>query len=383
MGPAARPLVGGISAGCDGRVITARLGHHGERVREIRTGTRPGHQAVQPGMKESLEALPDEQQRRLPRTPQPEWVQPMLATLTERRFSDPDWIFEPKLDGERCLAFRKGKRVRLLSRTHQDIGNSYPELVEGLAAQAAPDFVVDGEIVAFEGNRTSFARLQRRMHIRNPEVARRTGVAVFFYLFDVLHVAGREVTGLELRQRKRVLRRLLSFRDPLRFTTHRNADGERYYREACERGWEGIIAKRAVSPYVHRRSPDWLKFKCVNEQEFVIGGYTEPKGSRKGLGALLVGYYEAGELAYAGKVGTGFDEEMLDRLSGRLSSMERPSAPFERGVLPRKDVHWVEPELVTQIGFTEWTPDGHLRHPRFRGLRTDKRPWEVVRERPS
>ena len=334
-------------------------------------------------MRDPLAALSDEQLRTLRRTPQPEWVSPMLATLTERRFSDPAWIFEPKLDGERCLAFRTGKRVRLLSRTRQDIGSSYPELVESLAAQDAPDFVVDGEIVAFDGNRTSFARLQRRMHVRNPEAARRTGVTVFFYLFDVLHAAGRDLTGLELRHRKRVLRRLLSFRDPLRLTTYRNAQGERYYREACERGWEGIIAKRAAAPYVHRRSPDWLKFKCVNEQEFVIGGYTEPKGSRKGLGALLVGHYEDARLAYAGRVGTGFDEQMLDRLSRRLFGIERPTPPFEKGVLPRKDVHWVEPELVAQIGFTEWTPDGHLRHPRFRGLRTDKRPREVVRERPS
>ena len=333
-------------------------------------------------MNDPLDALPEDERRHLRRTPQPEWVQAMLATLTERRFSDPAWIFEPKLDGERCLAFRKGKRVRLLSRTRQDIGNSYPELVQALAEQDAPDFIVDGEIVAFEGNRTSFARLQRRMHVRNPDAARRTGVAVFFYLFDVLHSAGRDVTGLELRHRKRVLRRLLSFHDPLRLTTYRNAEGERFYREACERGWEGVVAKRAASPYVPRRSPDWLKFKCVNEQEFVIGGYTEPKGSRRGLGALLVGYYRDAELAYAGKVGTGFDEEMLDRLSRRLLGIERSTPPFGTGVLPRKDVHWVEPRLVAQIGFTEWTPDGNLRHPRFRGLRTDKRPQEVVRERP-
>jgi bifunctional non-homologous end joining protein LigD len=325
-------------------------------------------------MTNPLDALSDKSTRRLKKTRQPEWIQPMLATLTERRFSDPAWIFEPKLDGVRGLAFRSGNRVRLLSRTKHDMGGSYPEIVEALEEQGAPDFVVDGEIVAFEGSRTSFARLQRR---------HRTKVAVYFYLFDVLHVAGYDVTELELRDRKRVLRALLSIHDPLRFATHRNAEGERYYQEVCKKGWEGVIAKRADSRYVPRRSPHWLKLKCVNEQEFVIGGFTEPKGSHKGLGALLVGYYESGTLAYAGKVGTGFDDATLDRLSGRLKRQERDDPPFGKGVLPRKDVHWVRPELVAQIGFTEWTRDGQLRHPRFRGLRTDKRPREVVRERPA
>ena len=328
------------------------------------------------------DALPPEARKALRRAQQPEWTQPMLATLTTRTFSDPDWIFERKLDGERCLAFRRGRTVRLLTRNRKQVNTHYPELVEALAAQEAEDFVIDGEIVAFEGNRTSFARLQRRMQVADPERARRTGVAVSFYLFDVLHAGGYDTTAVPQRHRKEILRRLLSFGDPLRFTEHRDERGERYLRDACRKGWEGLIAKRADTPYEHRRSTSWLKFKCVNEQEFVIGGYTDPKGSRTGFGALLLGYYEDGELVYAGKVGTGFDTETLGTMSERLRSIERDTTPFGAGALPRSSVHWVRPGLVAQIGFTEWTEDGQLRHPRFLGLRRDKSAREVVRERP-
>ena len=307
----------------------------------------------------------------------------MLATLTERRFSDPGWIFEPKFDGERCLAFRRGRRVQLLSRNRLSLNTHYPELADALQSQDSGDFVVDGEIVAFEQGRTSFARLQRRMQIRDPEQARRSGVAVFLYLFDVLHADGFDLTGLGLRHRKSVLRGLLSFGGPLRLTAHRNERGEAYWQEACRKGWEGVIAKRADAPYVHGRSGDWLKFKCVNEQEFVIGGFTDPKGSRRGFGALLVGHYEAGDLKYAGKVGTGFDDRMLESLSSQLRAIERPTAAFSGRGLPRLGVHWVEPKLVGQVGFTEWTRDGQLRHPRFLGLREDKDPRDVVRERPA
>jgi DNA ligase D-like protein (predicted ligase) len=191
------------------------------------------------------------------------------------------------------------------------------------------------------------------------------------------------VTALELRHRKAILRKLLVYRGPLRFTAHRNREGEALLAEACRKGWEGVIAKRADSPYVHRRSPNWLKFKCVNEQEFVIAGFTDPQGSRRGFGALLIGYYEDGRLVYAGKVGTGFDDDLLDWLSAKLAQLRRDDPPFDEGVLPRKGVHWVHPKLVGQIGFAEWTRDGRLRHPRFIGLREDKPAQQVVRERPT
>jgi DNA ligase D-like protein (predicted ligase) len=333
-------------------------------------------------MKDPLRGLPQEAKARMKRRPQPSWMAPMLATLTEKRFSDPDWIYERKLDGERCLTFRQGRQVRLLSRNQKRIDNHYPEIAESLAAQEARDFIADGEVVAFEGSQTSFARLQGRMQLRDPEAARRTGVAVYYYVFDVLYVNGHDVTGLELRHRKAILRNLFSYRGPLRFTAHRNREGEAFWSEGCRKGWEGVIAKRADSQYVSRRSPDWLKFKCVNEQEFVIGGYTDPKGTRVGLGALLIGYYEGDRLVYAGKVGTGFNNELLASLSRELFALRRDDPAFHDGRLPRKGVHWVQPQLVAQVGFSEWTRDGQLRHPRFLGFREDKPARQVVRERP-
>jgi DNA ligase D-like protein (predicted ligase) len=218
------------------------------------------------------------------------------------------------------------------------------------------------------------------MQARSAEAARRTRVPVFYYLFDLPYVEGADLTRLELRHRKALLRHAISFGGRLRFSTHRVGSGEAYHREACRRGWEGLIAKRSDSEYVQRRSNDWLKMKCVTEQEFLIGGYTEPQGRRSGFGALLIGYYEDGELRYAGKVGTGYSEETLGKLGARLASLERAESPFALDRVPTKEVHWVSPKLVAEIAFTEWTRDGRLRHPRFVGLRRDKRPAEVVRE---
>jgi bifunctional non-homologous end joining protein LigD len=312
--------------------------------------------------------------------PVPDWRSPMLATLTDKRFSDPQWIFERKFDGMRCLAFRDGDRVRLLSRNRQPLNGTYPELVDTLAAQHTSRFVVDGEVVAFEGRRTSFARLQGRLGITDPEVARASRIRIFYYLFDLLHLDGKCTIDVPLTWRKRLLRNAISFDDPLRNTAHRVEDGIGAYQAACKRGDEGVIAKRADSTYDCRRSPNWLKFKCVRDQEFVIGGYTSPKGSRVELGALLLGYYDGRDLVYAGKVGTGFDEATLHSLHERLSPIEQDAPPFTRGLVHEKSAHWVRPQLVAQIGFTEWTRDGKLRHPRYQGLRTDKDPSDVVRE---
>lgn len=310
----------------------------------------------------------------------PAWRDPTLAMLTDERFSDPDWIFERKLDGVRCLAFRDGPNVRLLSRNRQPMNGTYPELVDALAAQDARRFVVDGEVVAFEGRRTSFARLQGRLGLTDPDAARATGIPVFYYIFDVLHLDGHTTLDVPLTWRKRLLREALRFDGPLRFTTHRVRAGEVAYRRACERGDEGVIAKRADSRYEGRRSANWLKFKCVRDQEFVIGGYTAPRGSRVGLGALLVGYHDDGDLVYAGKVGTGFDDETLRALRKRLGAAEQDHPPFTRGTVRESDARWVRPTLVAQVGFSEWTRDGKLRHPRYVGLRTDKPADQVVRE---
>ena len=311
------------------------------------------------------------------------WVEPELATLTKERFFDPAWVYERKFDGERCLAYRDRNGVALMTRNRQRVNSTYPELAAALAAQSATDFVVDGEVVAFEGDTTSFSRLQQRLGVRNPPAQLITAVPVVYYLFDVLRADGTDTTGLPLRERKRVLRDLLSFGGPLRFTTHRVAGAKAYWDQACGRGWEGLVVKRADSPYRSGRSRDWLKFKCENSQEFVIGGFTDPRGSREGFGALLIGYYDAaGRLVYAGKVGTGFDASTLATLLQAMSGLEQPQPPFERGALPRAGVHWIRPELVGEVGFSEWTSAGQLRHPRYLGLRRDKEARAVVRERP-
>jgi bifunctional non-homologous end joining protein LigD len=317
--------------------------------------------------------------QRLVPAPPPAWVQPMLATLTKKRFSDPAWIFERKLDGERCLAFRRGKEVRLLSRNQKVLNEHYPEIASALAAQAGPDLVVDGEIVAFSGGETDFSRLERRMQVGDPSRARRTGVAVFHYLFDIVYLDGFDLTALALRDRKRILRSAVDFGGPLRYTAHRNTTGEAFYEQACRSGWEGVMAKRADGPYVHKRSTDWLKFKCQQGQELVIGGFTEPKNQREGFGALLLGYYRGDELVYAGKVGSGFDERTLQDLRRRLDALEIDGPAFTAGDPPRV-AHWVRPVLVGELRFSQWTPDGRLRHPVFLGLREDKRARDVVRE---
>jgi DNA ligase D-like protein (predicted ligase) len=328
-----------------------------------------------------LDGLSAAERALLRRTALPPTVPAMLATLTEDRFSRPDWIFERKLDGVRCLARRDVRGgVRLLSRNDQDMSRTYPEIAEAIGARLATDAIVDGEVVAFVGRRTSFERLQGRLGIGDPQAARATGIAVFYYVFDVPYLDGHDVRALPLLTRKNLLRAAVTFADPVRFTTHRREAGEEAFRAACARGDEGVIAKRAAAPYAGGRSRDWLKFKCVRDQEFVVGGWTEPKGSRTGFGALLLGYYAKDAFVYAGRVGTGFDDAMLRRLSGELSRHQVDYSPFDRGVVRERDVHWVRPELVVQIGFTEWTRDGMLRHPRFQGLRTDKAAAEVARE---
>jgi DNA ligase D-like protein (predicted ligase) len=309
-------------------------------------------------------------------TGQPAWLEPELATLTNERFSNPAWLYERKFDGERCLAYRSGDKVRLMTRNQKVVNDTYPELAAHLQAQDCADFIIDGEVVAFAGAQTSFSLLQQRLALR-------AEVPVFYYVFDVLWADGRDLRQLPLDGRKQVLRPLLSFGGPIRFTTHRRRDGEAYFAEACAKGWEGLVVKRGDSPYRSGRSRDWLKFKCQANQEFVIAGYTDPKGSRTGFGALLIGYYDSdGRLVYAGKVGTGFDEATLSSLAQTLSGLERPVPAFDRGNLPRTGVHWVEPRLVGQVGFSEWTSAGQLRHPRFEGLRRDKDPAAVVRETP-
>ena len=330
-------------------------------------------------MSDWRDELSDDERDRLEPADPPEWIAPMLATLTEKRFSDPDWIYERKLDGERLLAFRDGTDFRLLTRNRKNATDTYPELIAALERQPVDDFVIDGEAVAFDGRVSSFSRLQQRMQVDDAQKARDSDVAVYFYVFDLPHLDGHSLDELPLRTRKALLKRLFDFDDTFRFTPHRNEDGEAYFGQACEKGWEGIIAKRADSAYRHSRSRDWLKFKCGHGQELVIGGFTEPQGERVGFGALLVGVYENDELRYAGKVGTGYDDDFLADFRERLDAIATDDCPFAE-TPSESGATWVKPKYVGEFGFTEWTDDGKLRHPRFLGLRRDKNPTDVVRE---
>jgi bifunctional non-homologous end joining protein LigD len=292
----------------------------------------------------------------------------MKAVLTSERPSGDGWVFERKLDGIRCLAVKDGGRTRLYSRNELSLNERYPTVAAALDADAADGFVIDGEAVAFVGGRDRFGGGE--------------GAVLYYYVFDVLVVDGDDVRGLALEERRRTLEGMLAWKDPLRITDQVTGDGAALLEEACRDGWEGLIAKRLGTSYVSTRSRDWLKLKCTRAQELVIGGFTAPKGSRTDLGALLVGYFDGDRLRYAGKVGTGFSHATLEDLAGQLAPLERDTSPFdpEKGI-PR-DATWVEPELVAQIAFMEWTADGRLRHPSFLGMRIDKPAREVTCEEP-
>ena len=296
----------------------------------------------------------------------PAFVTPMKAVLTPDRPAGPEWVFERKLDGIRCLAVKTGGRARLFSRNELSLDDRYPSLAAALDADPADDLVVDGEAVSFVGGRDRFGGGEAG--------------ELFFYAFDVLFAGGRDVRSLPLEERRAVLEGALGWADPLRMVEQVTGDGAALLDDACRDGWEGLIAKRLGTPYVSTRSRDWLKLKCTRAQELVIGGFTAPRGSRTDLGALLVGHFDDGRFRYAGKVGTGFKRETLRELAERLAPLTRETSPFEpeKGI-PRAAT-WVEPELVAQIAFMEWTADGRLRHPSFLGLRFDRAAFEVVRE---
>jgi DNA ligase D-like protein (predicted ligase) len=307
----------------------------------------------------------------------------MLATLTDRRDFGDDWLLERKFDGERCVARKDRGGVRLESRTGKDLTGTYPEVRAALAAQRARSLLLDGEVVAYEAEQTSFSRLQQRLGVREPSPDLVAAFPVVYCVFDLLEVDGADLTDRPLLERRAWLEKTIRPRQGLQLSEAWRGDSERRFARACRSDWEGLIAKRADAPYEPGRSKDWLKLKCSWEQEFVIGGYTDPAGSRTDFGALLVGYYEDGRLRYAGKVGTGFSAGTLRDLGARLRELEALESPFgDVRPIPR-GTHWIRPELVAQIGFAEWTSDARLRQPRFLGLRDDKRPDEVVRERPA
>jgi ATP-dependent DNA ligase len=282
----------------------------------------------------------------------PDWLEPMAATLTQERFTGAEWLFERKFDGIRLLAYKRGRDVHLYSRNR--LPQNLPAVADAVANLPVRDAILDGE-VTWDGH---------------------SG----YHVFDILWLNGRAVTALPLEERRALLEGL-PFEPPMRRVAL--VSDEAPWERASREGWEGVIAKRRGSPYEHRRSKHWLKMKCEASQELVVGGFTDPRGARVGLGALLVGYYEGGDFVFAGKIGTGFDTTLLLDLRSRLDAIEIPHSPFTRAKgLPRLRAHWARPEIVVQIGFIEWTVHGKLRHPRLLGVRYDKDPHHITRERP-
>jgi bifunctional non-homologous end joining protein LigD len=275
----------------------------------------------------------------------------MAATLTQDRFTGGEWLFERKFDGIRLLAYKSGAAVQLFSRNR--LPQHLPRIAKAIGALPIRDAILDGELTWDE-------------HA--------------YHVFDVLWLNGRLVTTLPLEERRALLQ-ALPLKPPLA-RVDLIADSNPWER-ACRDGWEGVIAKRRGSPYEHRRSRHWLKMKCEASQELVVGGFTDPQGTRVGLGALLVGYYEGNDLVFAGKIGTGFDTKLLLDLRRRLNELELPTPPFTKAKgLPRLRAHWARPEIVVQVAFIEWTVHGKLRHPRLLGIRRDKNARDVVREQP-
>jgi bifunctional non-homologous end joining protein LigD len=286
----------------------------------------------------------------------------MAATLTQARFTGPEWIFERKFDGIRLLAFKQGGRVRLYSRNR--LAQHLPAVADAIGALPAHELILDGEADwSLHGEGRSSG-----------------GGGFGYHVFDVMWIDGRDVTRLSLETRRALLRDM-PFRSPLRHV--QAIDHPAPWELACAEGWEGVIAKRRDSLYEHRRSPHWLKMKCELRQELVVGGFTDPQGSRVGLGALLAGYFDGGDFVFAGRIGTGFDTRLLLDLRARLDAIEVASPPFTRAIgLPRLRAHWVRPEVVIEVGFIEWTVNGKLRHPRLLGVRDD-RPARLVVRRPA
>lgn len=308
----------------------------------------------------------------------------MLATLVDEPFSDPDWLFETKWDGVRAICFIDRKhRARFVSRNQIEMTAQYPELANIPASVDASEAILDGEIVALDEHGVSrFQLLQPRLGRKNEgeirQLASRTRLA--YYVFDLVYLDGFDLTACKLIDRKAVLEKILKPSKNVRYSDHIIGEGEKLFAEVAKVPLEGIIAKRLQSPYVQRRSTDWLKIKTVQQTEVVIGGYTQPRNSRAYFGALVVGLYKDGKLHYVAHTGGGFNQKTLEQVYKLMQPLKTKECPFVEQPKTNEPVQWVKPKLVAQVKFSEWTADGRMRHPVFLGLREDKKPEQVTFE---
>lgn len=310
----------------------------------------------------------------------PENVNPMLAATADAPFDSPEWIFELKWDGYRALCYVENGRARMVSRNRIDLGARFPALADVPNMIQARDAILDGELVALDKNGIPrFQLLQPSAH-RHPSVALRNSTSpVVFYVFDIVYCDGYDLRGVALGDRKQFLRDILIPNGDVRYSDHIARTGSALFREARNRGLEGVMAKRVDSTYASRRSRDWLKLKIVREADVVIAGYTEPRRSRPYLGSLVSGQYDNGELVFTGHVGVGMNAPAaLRALYERLAPLETGGSPFAHPPKTNEPVHWLRPELVAEVKFSEWTRDRSMRHPILLRLRDDKDPAECV-----
>lgn len=312
------------------------------------------------------------------KAPMPEFLPPQLATLVEKPPAGDEWLHELKFDGYRMLCFLERGKAKFLSRNGKDWTEKFPNVSAALKTFPVTAAILDGEIVIQDqGGRTSFQALQQSMKTRSSSFV--------FQIFDLIYLDGFNITRTPLRERKAVLEGLLATakpKGPLRYSDHVEGNGAQFFKQACEYGIEGIVSKLADSPYESTRNKNWLKSKCIKRQEFVIAGYTPSKKAFPGFGSLILGVYDKSELIYSGRVGTGFSIKQRLEIQKKLDRISQPAMPF--AAKPKdpglRDAHWAKPQLVAEVEFTEWTADGSIRHPSFKGMREDKKPTEIVRE---
>jgi bifunctional non-homologous end joining protein LigD len=305
----------------------------------------------------------------------PDIIHPMLATLVDDPFSDPEWIFETKWDGFRSVCFVKNGRARFVSRNQIEMTGQYPELA-GVGKQIdAKEAILDGEIVALDQDGMP------RFQLLQPRVGRKSGIEalrgkgqIVYFVFDLLYSDGYDLTPCSVVERKAALKKLLRPASFIKLSDHIEGDGEAFFKEIEKFHLEGVIAKRAAGPYVQKRSSDWLKVKTVQRSEVVIGGYTEPRGSRSHFGALVVGLHRDSELHYVAHVGGGFNQRTLAQIFKLMQPLKTKQSPFVDAPKTNEPVQWLKPKLVGEVKFSEWTADNRLRHPVFIGLREDKKP---------